>query len=180
MPTNPPNDLELIREATENELPLIREIHVQAFGGRLAEATLVELLHKAGKANPSLVTGIEGRIVAHLVFSPISIDGAESVDTKVAGLGPVAVLPTYQRRGIGSRLIQAGLDACQAHQLDAIVVLGSPRFYGRFGFRPAMDFGLSNEYVNNSDFMIRELRSDVLPRLRGMVRYGPEFRLAGC
>ncbi len=180
MTTDSPIGLEIIREAAAVELPTIRELHIQAFGGRSAEATLVELLHKAGKANPSLVAVGEGRIVAHLVFSPVSIDGAESVNIKVAGLGPVAVLPTYQRRGIGSRLVQAGLDACQAHRFDAIVVLGSPRFYGRFGFRPAMDFGLSNEYVNDGHFMVRELHSGVLPGLKGMVRYAPEFQLAGC
>ncbi|MGA2583146.1 MAG: N-acetyltransferase [Tepidisphaeraceae bacterium] len=157
----------------------LREIHLQAFGGRAEEANLVELLYAAGKARPSLVAIVTGDIVAHVVFSPVTIECAPN-NFKAVGLGPVAVLPACQRKGIGTRLVRVGLDACLADKIDAIVVLGSPRFYGRFGFRAAKDFGLRNEYVDDGHFMIRELRPDALGDVSGMVRYSPEFRLARC
>ena len=135
-----------IRTAVPDDLSDIHDIHVQAFGGRQDEANLVDLLHAAKKAEPSLVAACEGKIVAHVIFSPMSIDPARQ-DFKVAGLGPVGVLPAYQRRGIGSQLIRAGIAASRQAGLDAVAVLGSPKFYTRFGFRPAMNYGLTNEYV---------------------------------
>ena len=178
MTTNSASKFEVIREAADHELPLIRQVHIQAFGGRGNEASLVKMLCKTGKARPSLVATIDGTIVANVVFSPVVIDDAP--DIEVAGLGPIGVLPACQRRGIGSRLINSGLAACLANQYDAVVVLGDPRFYRRFGFLPATDYGLTNEYVKDDHFMIRELRSDALSRVKGLVRYAPEFRLAGC
>jgi putative acetyltransferase len=170
---------EIIRPAMAHELQVLRDVHIQAFGGREEEAKLVELLHRGGKAKPSLVAVAGGKVVASAVFSPVVVEKAPP-DIKAGGLGPVAVFPEFQRRGIGSRLIEAGLEACREEQYDAIVVLGGPRFYGRFGFLPAMDFGISNEYVEDEHFMIRELREGVLSRLKGMVRYASEFREAGC
>ncbi len=121
----------------------------------------------------------DGKIVAHLVFSPVTIDPAHH-NLKIAGLGPIAVLPEYQRQGIGSRLIHAGIKACLEDQYDAVVVLGDPNFYSRFEFRPATSFGLTNEYVEDGHFMIRELPSGAMSGVSGLLKYASEFRSAGC
>jgi len=170
---------EQIRSATAADLPAIHHVHLQAFGGRPEEANLVHLLHAANKATLSLVAVYDGQIIAHCVFSPVAIEPANS-NVKIAGLGPVAVLPEYQRKGIGSRLIDAGISACVAAQYDADVVLGAPSFYSRFGFQPAMNFGLTNEYVTDEHFMMRELRSGAMSGVSGLLKYSTEFRSAGC
>jgi putative acetyltransferase len=88
----------------------------------------------------------------------------------------MAVLPEYQRRGIGSQLVKAGLDACRAAGYDIIVVLGHPTYYPRFGFVVASTRGLTCEYpVPAEAFMVVELRAGTLGRAHGLVRYRPEF-----
>jgi len=178
-PQNPPVRSEHIRIATAEDLVSIRQVHVEAFGGRAEEANLVDLLHAANKARPSLVAVCDGRVVAHVVFSPVSIEPANDA-IKIAGLGPIGVLPEFQHRGIGSRLVRAGIEACQQDQFDAVVVLGDPHLYSRFGFQSAMNYGLTNEYVADGHFMIRELRGGAMSGVKGLLKYAPEFRAAGC
>ena len=174
-----PTAPELIRPATDADLQAIHAVHVEAFGGRPAEAHLVDLLHAAGKARPSLVATINEQVVAHVTFSPVDLVGTPH-PVHILGLAPLAVRPAHQRRGIGSRLAQAGLDACRADHCDAVVVLGDPAFYGRFGFRPARALCFTNEYVDDDDFMILELLIGSLSGLVGLLKYAPEFRDAGC
>ena len=168
-----------IRPTLASDLLQVHELHVRAFDGRNSEASLVTALHAANKALPSLVAIDEERIVGHIVFSAMAIDRPRK-GLRVAGLGPVGVLPEYQRRGIGSQLILAGIDACRGAGVDAIAVLGGPRFYSRFGFRPGRHQGLANEYVQDDHFMVLELRVGSLHEVTGLLRYAPEFKAAGC
>lgn len=93
----------------------------------------------------------------------------------VMGLGPMAVAPAFQRRGIGSLLVRAGLQECASRGCDAVVVLGHPEFYPRFRFRPASAFQLRCEFdVPDEAFMALELRPGSIAR-GGLVRYRPEF-----
>jgi putative acetyltransferase len=88
----------------------------------------------------------------------------------------MAVSPRCQRQGIGSSLVQAGLRACAAQGCEAVVVVGHPRFYPRFGFRPASAFGLRCEFnVPDDVFMVAELVPGALNGFSGLVRYLPEF-----
>ena len=96
------------------------------------------------------------------------------------GLGPVGVLPAFQGMGIGSRLIRQGLEDCQSVGYDAVVVLGHPNYYPRFGFRPASSFHLDNEYNADEAFMVMELKPGALTGVSGLVKYALEFRAAGC
>lgn len=96
------------------------------------------------------------------------------------GLAPIGVLPEFQRQGIGSRLIERGLQECKKSEYDLVVVLGNPRYYTRFGFARAKARGLDNEYGADEAFMVMELRKGALDRLKGMVKYAPEFKEAGC
>ncbi len=91
-------------------------------------------------------------------------------------LAPVGVLPEYQNRGIGSRLIRAGLETCGEAGYDAVVLLGEPGYYSRFGFERASDYGLGNEYGVDEPFMVAPLKSGALDGASGTVRYQPEFR----
>ena len=88
----------------------------------------------------------------------------------------MAVLPGWQNQGIGSMLVQKGLEACRRQKFEAVVVLGHPRFYPRFGFIPSVEFGIRSEYdVSPEVFMILELKPGVLSGSPGTVKYHEVF-----
>ncbi|WP_445173053.1 GNAT family N-acetyltransferase [Microcoleus sp.] len=96
----------------------------------------------------------------------------------ILGLAPVAVLPKYQRQGIGTRMIREGLKECGRSGFPAVVVLGHPDFYSRFGFIPASRKSLGCEYdVPDEAFMVLELESGALQDCSGTVKYRSEFSL---
>ena len=167
-----------IRPYRAEDAAAVREVHLQAFDGRGDEPRLVELLHAAGAAPVSLVAASQpdGRVVGHLLFSPVQIGGRETNLPKMVGLAPVGVLPEYQGRGIGSSLIREGLDACREADYGAAVVLGEPGYYTRFGFERASGKGLGNEYGVDEYFMVVELINGTLDSVSGTVRYREEFR----
>jgi putative acetyltransferase len=137
----------------------------------------VELLHASGKATISLVALIHHTIVAHVLFSPVRLD-PPAPRLKAVGLAPLAVLPSHQRRGIGSRLVRDGLRLCGDAGYDLVVVLGDQAFYSGFGFVRAAENGLTCEY-GDEHFMVIELRPRALSGIRGTVRYASEFLEAG-
>jgi putative acetyltransferase len=92
----------------------------------------------------------------------------------------MSVLPEFQNRGIGSRLVREGLEACRQRDYEVVVVLGHIDYYPRFGFVRAKDRGLDNEYDAVDAFMVMELRKGVLERIHGLVKYAPEFRDTEC
>lgn len=99
------------------------------------EPFIVDALREAGALALSLVAEQEGRLVGHVAVSPVTIGAGEV--TGWYGLGPISVLPAYQRRGVGSLLMHAALDALRGRGAAGCVVLGDPAYYGRFGFAPA-------------------------------------------
>ena len=167
-----------IRNERPDDHAGIREVIVRAFGDNEA-ANLVELLRNRNKAPISLVALSGLSVVGHIMFSPVTIAKAAE-DFRGIGLAPLAVLPEFQNRGIGSKLIQAGLEQCREKGYDAVVVLGHTTYYPRFGFSRAKDFGLDNEYNADAAFMVLELQAGSLRGVEGLVHYAPEFREAGC
>jgi putative acetyltransferase len=172
-----------VRDEQLEDIPAIRSVHQAAFPGP-GEARLVDLLRQAGKASISLVAEFDGVVAGHILFSPVTAGREEAnllsseparVDRKGLGLAPVAVLPEYQSQGIGSALIRAGLEMCRKCGFEFVVVLGAPRYYSRFGFRPASRFGLENEYGVDEEFMAQELTPGGLSGVKGLVKYQPEF-----
>ena len=150
----------------------VRETNEQAFGTS-AEATLVDRL-RGSPDSISLVAALADRVVGHILFTPINIEPAARV--RVAGLAPMAVRPENQRTGIGSQLVRAGLDQCRQRGYAAVVVVGHPEFYPRFGFVPASTRGLKCEFpVRDEVFMALELKPGALAGVSGLVRYRPEF-----
>ena len=164
----------LIRPENVEEFAAIREVNELAFG-RSAEANLVDALRRSGKVVASLIAIEDEKIIGHIFFSPVVIETpAQSI--KIIGLAPMAVLPAFQKRGIGAALVNAGLDACKKSGHAAVIVLGHPHYYPRFGFVPASRFGIKSEYdVRDEAFMALELQTDALTNCAGMAKYQEEF-----
>ena len=152
----------------------IHAVHTASFPTRL-EADLVDALRHAGRLMISLVAVEHGEVVGHVAFSPVTVAGT----TDGVGLAPVAVLLNFRRRGIAARLIREGLAECTRRNHGFVVVLGDPRYYGRFGFTPARGWGLHDEYGGGDAFQALELRPGAIPAAGGLVRYAPEFAAPG-
>jgi putative acetyltransferase len=163
-----------IRHERPGDEPGIHAVHVACFPGP-AEAELVDALRAAGRLTFSLVAEVCGTIVGHVAFSPVTANGAPDG----IGMAPVAVVAAHRRQGIAADLIRAGLDACRAAGFTWAVVLGNPAYYGRFGFRAAAGFGLSDEYGGGPAFQAMELSPGGVPVGAGLVRYAPEFAAFG-
>jgi putative acetyltransferase len=157
----------------------IRSVILAAFAPRSKEADLVEALREAGQATISLVAISDGQLAGHVLFSPVSLTPAVP-NLRGLGLAPLAVKPELQRQGIGSRLAMRGIEVARGADYDYLVVLGAPKYYGRFGFRAGSSFGLENEYRAQDEFMALELRAGALAGLAGLVRYRPEFQAFDC
>jgi putative acetyltransferase len=168
----------MIRPERPEAVGAIRVVTERAFGGR-AEAGLVDALREAHQAVVSLVAHHEDQIVGHILFSPVTIAIAPP-GVRGVGLAPMSVLPEFQNKGIGSRLVREGLAACRQAGYDIVVVLGHVDYYPRFGFVRASDFGLENEYGAADAFMALELESGALKGVSGLVKFAPQFHEAGC
>ncbi|GAB7095359.1 N-acetyltransferase [Halolamina litorea] len=166
-----------IRPYSERDADAVFEVHRRAFGGRTDEARIVQRLHDADEAVVSLVAVIDGRVVGHVLFSRVTVADCD-VAIELVGLAPVGVLPENQNDGVGSSLIRQGLAACRAAGVDAVVVLGDPEYYSRFGFERASEYGLGNEYGADEAFMVEPLHGGALDGVDGVVTYRPEFEQA--
>lgn len=165
----------IIRAETEADHRAVHEVNELAFG-RAGEADLVDALRRNAQPQISLVAELDGRVVGHIFFSPVSIE-SESSTFHALGLAPMAVLPEFQNQSIGSELVRRGLEACLSMGHEVAVVLGHPGYYPRFGFVTAKQKGLGCEYdVPEEAFMIAELREGALAGRGGVVKYRPEFR----
>ncbi len=164
-----------IRPEQKEDKAAIRAVNNAAFG-RPGEGQLVDLLRTAGAITLSLVAEKAGRVVGHILFSPARIEGANrAVD--VIALGPVAVLPERQGQGIGGQLIRAGLEQLKAAGHDAVILIGHPTYYPRFGFVPAPPLGLACEFdVPDEVFMVYEFRPGSLEGIRGTAYFHDAFR----
>jgi putative acetyltransferase len=166
----------VVRAETPADHEQVREVHRGAFQGEV-EADIVDALRGAPGAI-SLVAAESASVVGHIFFCPVEVAGGGPA-ISAAGLGPMAVLPEHQRRGIGSRLVREGLEACRRLGFDAVVLVGHPSYYPRFGFGPAGRFGLRCAFdVPDEAFMALPLAPGGLPAGGGLVRYRPEFGAA--
>ena len=141
----------LIREETRDDATVITEVTVAAFESmeisHHTEQFIVEALRSARALTVSLVAEVDGRVVGHIAFSPVAISDGTS---DWYGLGPVSVLPRYQRMGIGRALIQEGLSRLKDLGAKGCCLVGHPQYYRKFGFENVA--GLVHEGVPQEVF----------------------------
>ncbi|GAB3715324.1 N-acetyltransferase [Amycolatopsis oliviviridis] len=167
----------LLRQETPADREAIHAVHLAAFAKHsvpVVEAKLVDELRADGDliGALSIVAERDGKIAGHVCCSPSRL-GTDEKST--VGLGPLGVLPEYHAAGIGSALMHAVLGAADALGYGAVVLLGDPKYYSRFGFVLAAQHGITPPVAEwTTAFQVRTL-SAYTPELRGEFRYSPAF-----
>ena len=163
-----------IRAEKKTDIKNIWQINAKAFEGE-EEANLVNALRNSGTPYISLVYEKNNNLSGHIFFTPVELVG-DTTNLRLIGLAPMAVNPKMQNKGIGSSLIKAGIKQCLNEGYDAIVVLGHPNYYPKFGFIPSVKYGIKSEYdVPENVFMILELRENALKEKTGTIKYHAAF-----
>jgi putative acetyltransferase len=161
-----------IRPETADDSPAVAGLNRDAFGGP-CEADLIERLHGEGLAAVSLVAVEDGTIVGHILFSDLSVE-LDGRSVRAVALAPMCVRSDRQRRGTGSALVRAGLDAVRKAGYQAVIVLGHPEYYPRFGFSSELAEKLVSPFPGNA-FMALELVPGALRGTHGKVTYPATF-----
>ena len=173
----------IIREERKDDYLSVYRVVKSAFGGTEYtsgdEQYLVVRLRGSSSFLPelSIVAEFNGEIIGHIMFTEAVIrEGDKNHQTLT--LGPVSVLPEYQKKGIGSRLIEEGHDAARRLGYRSVLLVGHPEYYPRFGYRPAEVFGIKT-YLELPPrvFMACELTKNGLEGVSGTVNFAPEFNL---
>ncbi|WP_421930622.1 GNAT family N-acetyltransferase [Phenylobacterium sp.] len=147
----------MIRHATAADHAAIREVNVAAFG-QPDEADLIERLRADGDKVFELVAEEDGAVVGHILYSRL---WADSVNL-YAALAPMAVRPDRQKSGVGSRLVKASLETAREFGAHAVIVLGHPDYYPRFGFTPEAARTVKALYSGSPAFMALEIEDGAL------------------
>lgn len=127
-----------VRKAVKADHEAICQLHLHAFGeegqlvATLASALLAVQDESTHPANFSLLAEVDGEVVAHIAFSPVTMGESESWQGGI--LAPLGVKPAFQRRGAGSALIESGIARLKSSDVNMLFVYGDPSYYGRFGF----------------------------------------------
>jgi putative acetyltransferase len=160
-----------ILEENPVDVAAIRDLNRRAFG-QDQEGNIIDALRSNGGCLLSLVALLNDRLVGHIMYSPISVGN----DVTGAALGPMAVLPEYQRRGIGSQLVKAGNQKLKDAGCPFVIVVGHPNYYPRFGFTPASAHGITCEWeVPDNVFMLLVLDQMKMQGVSGLAKYRHEF-----
>ncbi|MBE9209541.1 N-acetyltransferase [Nostoc sp. LEGE 06077] len=163
-----------IRRETFADYPAITEVNRLAFGQE-NEANLIDKIRHSDRYIPklSLVAEIENFVVGHILFSYIDLVNTEKL--QVIGLAPLAVHPQFQKQGIGSALVEAGLKIADDKGEALVIVLGHPHFYSRFGFQPSVVYQIESPFPVPEDvFMVKPLQN-YQQKYIGKVVYPPAF-----
>jgi putative acetyltransferase len=164
----------LIRLESAEDHTAIRDVHLRAFAHD-DEARLVALLRTGGFSRLSLLAETDDQVVGHILFSDLAIVTNRGTVPALA-LAPLAVVPEYQRQGIGSMMVREGLRHCGELGHRIVIVLGHPDYYPRFGFSSALAEPLRSPYAGPS-FMALELVAGALDGIAGDVHYPPPFAM---
>lgn len=162
-----------VRAETPTDYDAITRLTCTAFNND-TEANLITAIRQHSNACIALVAEQHGKVVGHILFSPATLQ--HYPETRLMALAPMAVSNVLQHQGIGSALVRAGLEHCKQLGVQAVVVLGHPAYYSRFGFTPASRFNISCPWsVKDEAFMLLELAPGVLKGKSGQVVYHPAF-----
>ncbi|MHC4244392.1 MAG: GNAT family N-acetyltransferase [Planctomycetota bacterium] len=167
-----------IREEEIRDIGAIRNITEAVFDGP-AEANVVDKLRRVCDECSSVVAVDGDEVVGHVMFSPATIENGDGV-IRGMGLAPMAVLPIHQRKGIGTALIEFGLEMLCEKGCPFVIVLGHADYYPRFGFVPASRHNLRSQWEGIPDeaFMILVFNQESLKGVRGVAKYREEFNEA--
>ena len=165
-----------IRPARRQDAAAIADLLRAAFAGGEVEVRLVERLRDSGEVSCALAAWRGAELVGYILFSrlPIETDGGDVI--RAVALGPMAVRPDLQRRGLGGRLVRHGLEDCRDRGCAAAVVVGWPEYYPRFGFSAALARGIASPYADLGEaYMAAELAPGALSGAAGTARYPAAF-----
>ncbi len=164
-----------IRKEDQNDYDSVRIVNDLAFG-QSEEGRIVDKLRKTCQETISLVAVIGDKIIGHIFFSPVEIIHN---DTHIIGMGlaPMAVLPDFQKQGIGSLLVKEGLQRIKKTDCSFIIVLGHEHYYPRFGFELASKYGLKAQWegVPEETFMVLIMNKTAMTGVSGVAKYRSEF-----
>ncbi|WAI00257.1 GNAT family N-acetyltransferase [Methanogenium organophilum] len=166
-----------IRTEKPEDAAGIAKVLTDAFS-RKDEAELVAAIRNSDAYDPalSLVCVEDGDIVGYVLFSPVVIRTADCDETPALALAPVAVLRAFQKRGIGTALIEEGIHRSHQKGAKIIVVLGEPGYYRRFRFESAKEHEIEPPWdVPEGYFMVLGLETNVLRDVHGVVHYPEPF-----
>lgn len=152
------------------ELPAIQAVNQQAFG-RPGPGIFVRLL-SANQGTTARVAVRDGALIGYVIFTPVEIERLAGALTGM-GLGELAVLPAWQRQGVGTQLVTAGLDLLRAASVPFVIVVGHPTYYPRFGFVSGSRLGLRCQWEKVADeaFMALCLDPGAMRGVEGVARF---------
>jgi putative acetyltransferase len=164
-----------IRNERPDDIKGIWKINSEAFESEL-EAKLVNTLRNSDTPYVSLVYEENNELMGHILFTRVELAGDTS-GLRIMGLGPMAVAPKFQTKGIGSSLVKVGIQHLKSEGYDAIVVLGHPNYYPRFGFEDASKYGIESQWeeVPGEAFMVLELKNKGLKGKQGTIKFNEAF-----
>jgi predicted N-acetyltransferase YhbS len=166
----------LIRKEEKKDYNDIFDVNRLAFGQE-EESRLVNRIRNGSNFIPdlSLVAEKDGKIIGHILFSRIKIKGNSIFEC--LALAPMAIVPEFQKKGVGSQLIEAGISKAKELNYKSIIVLGHKNYYPRFGFKKASKYNIKCPFeVPEEAFMVLELSKNALKDKAGTVIYPPEFK----
>lgn len=165
----------IIRSENFSDYSAIAQVNNLAFE-RENEAKLVAKIRQSSNyiSELSLVAELDNKIVGYIMFS--YLDLINKATTQVLALAPLAVLPEYQNRGVGSLLVKTSLEIAEQTAAPIVIVLGNPKFYTRFGFEPAINYDIKSSFnVPDAYFMVKFLDKEN-KKYRGTVKYSSAFK----
>jgi putative acetyltransferase len=161
-----------IREATDADLNDVLCVERLAFGYD-KEAELVRDLLSDPSAKPllSLLAFDDDNAVGHVLYTAASLTPTQNVSISI--LAPLAIVPEYQKQGVGGKLIESGLQILAKSGVDLVFVLGHPEYYPRYGFNPAGQLGFEAPHPipeqYSSAWMVQELHPGIIGAIQGKV-----------
>lgn len=165
----------IIRQEKPEDIDDIHALNELAFG-QPQEANIIDKLRINCDNLLSLVAIENEKVVGHILFSPVTIEGQHGV-IRGMGLAPMAVLPEMQHKGIGTQLVKSEIENLRKMQCPFIIILGHPEYYPRFGFERASLYGIKCQWEGIPDdaFMILWLDKSKMNRVSGLAKYRDEF-----